>query len=150
MSAIYSKLNKVAITKAVNKARDTKPRVHIDGFNSFTVSGSKGDSYHVSFTGKGETFGGDCTCPASKKNNVCYHLAAAAPIYKQQVAERNARATAELVERIEAGRVKVAELQRRITSICERCGCSDASYTSSGELLCAECKAAKANADLFE
>jgi len=78
------------IEKAVAKAKTVKPRVKVLGYCKFEVSGSKGDSYQVSFS-KGSEGGieGDCSCTAGKKSkSVCYHIAACAGIAKQQVMER--------------------------------------------------------------
>jgi len=84
------------IEKAVAKAKTVKPRVKVLGYCKFEVSGSRGDSYQVSFS-KGSEGGieGDCSCTAGKKSkSVCYHIAAVAGIAKQQVMERaSARST---------------------------------------------------------
>jgi hypothetical protein len=89
MAIQYSKATKKSIDAAVAKARAVKPRVKVLGFNSFEVTGSKGDCYHCSFTkDNAGDFVGLCDCPANRKSKVCYHLASVSSLYKQQVTER--------------------------------------------------------------
>ena len=92
MSAMYSKLDKKSVEKAISKAKEVKPLVKVLGFNQFQVAGSKpGEMYCVSFMGRGETFSAVCSCKANASGGkVCYHVAAAANLYKQQVVDRAA------------------------------------------------------------
>lgn len=94
MSATFNHIKPASMERAIAKARQLKPRVHVNGFNDFTVSGSKGDSYSVKFTGKGLDFTAHCTCTGSQNGNACYHSAAAAPIMKLQTLERAAEKAA--------------------------------------------------------
>jgi hypothetical protein len=93
MSVTYKQATKANINRAIAKAQQIKPRVQVNGFNDFTVTGSKGDAYSVKFSGKGEDFTAHCTCKGSERELVCYHTASAAPIYKMQIIARAAERT---------------------------------------------------------
>jgi hypothetical protein len=88
MSVTFRQATQQNINRAIEKAKALKPHVLVKGFNDFVVYGSKGDRYSVKFSGKGEDFTAHCTCKASERELVCYHIASCAPIYKQQVSER--------------------------------------------------------------
>jgi len=109
------------IEKAVAKAKTVKPRVKVLGYCKFEVSGSKGDSYQVSFS-KGSEGGieGDCSCTAGKKSkSVCYHIAAVAGIAKQQVMER---ASARSISTSDEPAPEPAPEPESIEVECRKCG----------------------------
>ncbi len=82
---------KTRVENAIAKARNLKPRVFVQGFSCFTVQGSKGDLYTVSFEKKELGLFGLCSCPAGlNRFTPCYHLAACYPIFKLQVKTRAA------------------------------------------------------------
>lgn len=91
MSATFNQINQASLARAIKKARQIKPRVHVNGFNDFTVAGSGGNKYSVKFTGKGLDFTAHCACTGSLNGSICYHAASAAPVYKLQVTERAAQ-----------------------------------------------------------
>jgi len=80
---------KTRVEAAIKKARELRPLVKIIAFGKFEVAGSKGETYHVEFNKQGLGLVGSCNCKAGLANkHACYHLAAAYPIFKQQVTER--------------------------------------------------------------
>ena len=144
MSAVYSKLDKKSIEKAIAKAREIKPLVRVLGFNCFDVAGSKpGESYQVSFTGRGESFSAVCGCKANASGSkVCYHVAAAANIYKQQVVERAAPAHVSAV----VGKMETELAGDLWVEVCQDCQEAEATST---EGRCVDCQLVKDNEDLF-
>ena len=128
MSAVYSKLNKKSIETAINKAKTVKPLVRVNGYNNFTVTGSKAEKYTVCFTGSNLDFTGECTCKANQGNKVCYHIAAVATIYKGQVAQR------------------AAERAATALALCSDCRLDTA---TSKEGRCQDCQLVKDNEDIF-
>ncbi len=66
-----------AIEKAINKARTTKPRVHVNCFGSYTVTNKKtGASYIVTCEKRDGKRFASCTCRAGELGRACYHVAA--------------------------------------------------------------------------
>jgi hypothetical protein len=68
MSIAITPESKAAWTKAIEKAKQVKPRVFTLGYGEFNVCGGKGkDCYTVTWTGKkGHAPIATCTCPAGQ------------------------------------------------------------------------------------
>jgi len=89
MSIVITPESKAAWTKAIEKAKLVKPFVNTVGFGQFDVTGSKGETYRVSFTRNehGE-FEVSCSCQGHKRGLACYHCPPCGSIFKLQVRER--------------------------------------------------------------
>ena len=97
------KLERSKMTNAINKAKQLRPRVRMIGERTYSVSGSRGNTYTVFFSVAKDAQGnavrlGECTCPAGHEGMVCYHLVAAAAVniavqtMRQQVKTEAAKA----------------------------------------------------------
>ena len=73
------KLETKTMTKAIARAKAVRPRVRVLSVaeRTYSVTGSKGDTYTVKFAVAGGHKLGECDC---KARGVCYHLAAAAAV----------------------------------------------------------------------
>jgi len=83
------KLTTENTTKAIDRCKQLKPKVHFVAERVFTVQSANNDnSYTVRFeVQNGEKFG-ECNCKAGENEKyVCYHLVAAATanIYRQSL-----------------------------------------------------------------
>lgn len=87
------KLTEESIAKAVERCRKLKPVVRFVTDRVFKVeSANNKNSYTVKFdVHNGEKFA-ECSCKASERNLVCYHIAgaAAANIYRQSLKRQTA------------------------------------------------------------
>src|SRR5436305_15200419 len=93
MSIIITQENKIAWEKAIAKAKQVKPRVQVVGFGQFDVTGSKGETYHVTFTrNESGEFEVSCSCKGHTGGipKPCYHCPQCGSIFKLQVRERAA------------------------------------------------------------
>ena len=86
----YSKAAAKSITAAVKKAKTVKPMVRpvVGEFGKYTVCGSAGDCYTVTYAKQGSEFTADCDCKGGKAGRVCYHIVAASALYKKAVSDR--------------------------------------------------------------
>jgi hypothetical protein len=69
------------LSSAITKAKKIRPRVEVDRFGRYRVSGSKG--YYTVICRK-DTRGikaVECTCQGGEKDLVCYHAAAALSLH---------------------------------------------------------------------
>ncbi len=66
------------LTKAIAKARTVKPRLRVQRFGAYTVTGSKGDAYTVNCyrDAQGRKVVA-CQCQGAERGLVCYHAASA-------------------------------------------------------------------------
>jgi uncharacterized Zn finger protein len=76
------KLTAETMTKAIERAKAVRPRVRVLSATdrTYSVTGSKGDSYTVRFAVANGNKLGECDCQAGQLNHLCYHVAAAAQV----------------------------------------------------------------------
>jgi len=79
------KLDITKMQKALQRAKQLRPRVRMIGERVYEVIGSKGDTYKVGFAIVKDARGnrvklGECNCLAGQNEMACYHLAAAVNI----------------------------------------------------------------------
>jgi len=74
------KLESSKMQKAIARAKQMKPRVRMTGERVYSVSGSRGNAYTVTFSVANGMKLGACTCPAGEAGQMCYHIAAAAAV----------------------------------------------------------------------
>jgi hypothetical protein len=82
MSDYFIELTRANTRKAVERAREMRPRVRPVSVSDrvYDVSGSKGATYTVRLAaGQGRLLG-SCECLGAQGGKVCYHLAAAAGV----------------------------------------------------------------------
>lgn len=80
------KLTTENTAKAIERCKQLRPKVRFVSERVFEVSSSRNSNvYQVSFDVRGGEKLGQCTCRASERNLVCYHVIAAATanIYRQ-------------------------------------------------------------------
>lgn len=85
----YSNISDKTKKAATKKAQTIKPRVRIEGQGHFIVWSStniRANAYTVRFGQDTRGLIVGCTCDSA---NCCYHIAACAPLFKQQVFERS-------------------------------------------------------------
>ncbi|HQU85892.1 MAG TPA: hypothetical protein PKY59_22390 [Pyrinomonadaceae bacterium] len=73
---------KTQLEKAIEKAKQIRPRVEFDSFGRYRVSGSKGGYYTVICKRSENNYKTvECTCKGAEKGLVCYHAAAALSLH---------------------------------------------------------------------
>lgn len=77
------------LQNAINKARQSKPRVRVIAFGVYSVQNKQtGATYEVTCERRGKRKFAGCTCIAGQQNKPCYHLASAVSIHIQLASER--------------------------------------------------------------
>jgi hypothetical protein len=76
------KLQADKMTKAIQRAKAIRPRVTVISASEriYSVTGSKANVYTVRFSVAGGMKLAECDCKAGQKNQICYHVAAAAQV----------------------------------------------------------------------
>ena len=74
------KLESHKMINAINRAKAVRPRVRRLAERSYSVSGSKGDTYTVVFVVANGHKLAECNCKAGEAGMLCYHVAAAAAL----------------------------------------------------------------------
>lgn len=70
------------LEKAIQRAKQIRPRVEFDCFGRYRVSGSKGGYYTVICRKDERGIKAiECTCKAGNKNLVCFHAVAALSLH---------------------------------------------------------------------
>ncbi len=69
------------ITKAIERARATRPRIAVKTFGEYAVEGHAGNLYTVRCERRDGQKIVDCTCPAGQHGTPCYHSAAAVGLH---------------------------------------------------------------------
>jgi hypothetical protein len=73
---------KTQLEKAIQKAKQIRPKVKFDHFGRYRVSGSRGGYYTVICKKSDNNFRlVECTCKGGEKGLVCYHAAAALALH---------------------------------------------------------------------
>ena len=73
---------KAQLEKAIERAKQIRPRVEFDCFGRYRVSGSKGGFYTVICKKSDNNYRlVECTCKGGAKGLVCYHAAAALALH---------------------------------------------------------------------
>ena len=79
------------LTNAINKAREVKPRVHVNRFGSYTVTNKQtGATYTVECTKRDGKRFASCSCRAGERGVASYHVASAVSAHIQLASERAA------------------------------------------------------------
>lgn len=79
------------LENAINKARAVKPFVRVVKFGSYIVTNkATGATYTVTCERRGRNRFASCTCKASERGQVCYHIASAVSAHIQLATERAA------------------------------------------------------------
>lgn len=70
------------MTKAIERAKAVRPRVRVVSAadRTYSVTGSKGDVYTVRFAVVNGPKLAECSCKAGQRDQVCFHVAAAAQV----------------------------------------------------------------------
>jgi len=89
------KLETKTMTKAIERARAIRPRVrvHSADHRQYGVTGSQGNEYTVFFVVVNGHRLASCDCPAGRREQLCYHIAAAAQVNVMVQSMRKAAAT---------------------------------------------------------
>ena len=66
------KLTTDTMQKAIARAKAVRPRVRRIADRGYTVSGSKGDTYTVTFAVANGLKLAECNCKAGQSNQLCY------------------------------------------------------------------------------
>ena len=79
-------LTRETMAKAIARAKQLRPSVKWLGGRSYAVSGSKGNTYKVTFASAHDYRGkqvllGSCDCEAGQREMVCYHQASAIGVH---------------------------------------------------------------------
>src|SRR5262249_25769182 len=76
------KLESRTMTKAIARAKAVRPRVRVVSADErvYSVTGSKGDAYTVKFVVVNGLKLAECDCLAGQREQLCYHIAAAAAV----------------------------------------------------------------------
>lgn len=76
------KLEASKMTKAIERAKEVKPRVRVINADArtYAVTGRKGDVYTVKFAVANGHKLAECDCKAGQSNMLCFHVAAAAQV----------------------------------------------------------------------
>ncbi|MDQ3749998.1 MAG: SWIM zinc finger family protein [Acidobacteriota bacterium] len=73
---------KQQLEKAIERAKQIRPRVEFDCFGRYRVSGSKGGFYTVICKKSENNYKTvECTCKGGESGLVCYHAAAALSLH---------------------------------------------------------------------
>ena len=73
---------KQQLEKAIEKAKQIRPRVEFDAFGRYRVSGSKGGFYTVICKKSDNGYKTvACTCKGAEKGLVCYHAVSALSLH---------------------------------------------------------------------
>ena len=76
--------SKEKIAKAIDKARQQKPRVRVIAFGLYAVQNKEtGATYEVVCERRGNRRFAGCNCKAGERDLPCYHLAAAVGVHSQ-------------------------------------------------------------------
>ena len=74
------KLESHKMKSAIERAKTVRPRVRRTAERTYAVTGSKGDTYTVTFAVANGLKLAECNCKAGQSNQLCYHVAAAAAL----------------------------------------------------------------------
>jgi SWIM zinc finger len=74
------KLESSKMQKAIERAKQVRPRVRCTGERIYSVTGRKGDLYTVRFAVANGHNLAECDCRAGQSSQLCYHIAAAAAV----------------------------------------------------------------------
>ena len=81
--------SQATIEKAIERAREVHPKVHVKTFGEYEVSGSKGNTYTVRCERRCNNLKTvDCTCEAGQRGNPCYHAAVAVAQHSYMAAQQ--------------------------------------------------------------
>ena len=69
--------SQATIQKAIERAKEVHPKVHVKGFGEYEVTGSAGALYTVKCERKGSLKTVDCNCVAGQYGTPCFHAAVA-------------------------------------------------------------------------
>ena len=69
--------DKATIEKAIERAKEVHPKVHVKTFGEYEVTGSRGNQYTVKCERKGSLKTVDCDCVAGQYGTPCFHAAVA-------------------------------------------------------------------------
>jgi hypothetical protein len=69
--------SQATIEKAIERAKEVHPKVHVKGFGEYEVTGSAGSTYIVRCERRGSLKTVDCTCVAGQYGTPCFHAAVA-------------------------------------------------------------------------
>jgi hypothetical protein len=73
--------NEQQLAKAIERAKEIKPRVKFITFGLYHVQGSTGSFYSVTCFKRNGIRIADCDCVAGMRNKPCFHAAAAAGLH---------------------------------------------------------------------
>lgn len=74
--------DKIQLERAIEKAKQIRPRVEFDHFGRYRVSGSKGGYYTVICKKSDNGYKTvECTCKAGDKGLVCFHSVSALSLH---------------------------------------------------------------------
>jgi len=96
------KLEPATMTKAIERARRVRPRVRVISADerAYSVTGSKGDAYTVRFAVANGLKLAECSCKAGERDQMCFHVAAAAQVNVMVQSQRRASAPVSPAPRI--------------------------------------------------
>ncbi len=80
-------LSSADFTRAAARAAEIKPVVRRLDLRCYAVAASRGGWYRVVFAVAFDGRFGSCNCAGGRAGRVCYHLAAAAALHRQQMAD---------------------------------------------------------------
>ncbi len=69
--------SKETIQKAIERAKEVHPKVHVKGFGEYEVTGSAGALYTVKCERRNNLKTVDCNCVAGQYGTPCFHAAVA-------------------------------------------------------------------------
>jgi len=72
---------KTQLEKAIERAKQIRPKVKFDHFGRYRVSGSKGGFYTVLCCKSDNGYKTECTCKGGERGLPCYHSAAALSLH---------------------------------------------------------------------
>lgn len=99
--------------KAIERAKAIHPRVKYAGERTYTVTGSRGNTYTVRFAVVSGMRLGECDCPAGQAGMMCFHIASACLVnimvqsMRKQVAQPASHALAGVLVKVPGRSLKI-------------------------------------------